>query len=270
VALSHYNLGLILQDSNHLREADEELRKAVGYWDPLARNQRGFRTFQRNLAHAYSVLGTAHMSDRPAEAEAWLKKALSLFEQLARRDPGRYRNDLALGQHNLAQLYQSLGRLNEAEQFLTQAVATREQEVGANPDNPYYQAQLAGDLQVLGLVYAMTKRPDKAGATYERAIGISETLHRKYPQESNYALLLGTTQGTYSQLLKDSKRLSEALAHAKQAVDLLAALVKGNPQNKYLKSVLAEAYRLRAQIHIELGHVLEASADLLRMEEQAK
>jgi serine/threonine protein kinase len=270
LALTAYDLGLLLKDTNHPKEAEEALRKAIDFWAPLAGDQRGSRGFQHKLAHAYSVLGIQHLADRPAESEKLLKEALSLFEQLAQRDPQRYQDELALGQHNLAQLYQSTGRPGEAEPLLVKAVSIREQLVQENPDNPYYQAELAGDLHNLGHLYAASKRANLALAAYEKAIGLLESLHRKYPEETNYTYLLGTAHGNLGQLLKDLKRHPDALTHANRAVDLYGVVVRKNPQNKYLKSLLAQAYRLRAQVLLELGRSVEASVDLGRMMEQSK
>jgi tetratricopeptide (TPR) repeat protein len=266
LARTNYNLGLFLQQVGRSVESEAALRQAVDYWTPLARDQRGSRQFQDALANAYSVLGVSHQKD----AEQFLKKALALFEELARRHPERYQDEVARGQHNLADLYLGRGRPADAEPLLTAAVAIRDQLVKANLENAYYQAQLSGDLQLLGRVFASTGRRESAVTAYERAVSIMESAHRKYPKETTYTYLLATAHGNYGQLLKDGKRHQEALKQANQAVELLAALVKAEPQNRYWKTILAAAYRLRAQVLVELGRPIEALADLGRMQELAK
>ena len=150
------------------------------------------------LSNVYERLG------KYAEAEALLKRTLSLYK-------GTNRNDLnvAATLGNLATVYQDQGRYREAEEALTQASGIYERFGGPN-DLQVANAQLA-----LGICYKNQGRLAAAEAAAQRSLSIYEG---KAPGSADLALvinLLGIIQGRQGRHDDAIAFYERALAHQK-------------------------------------------------------
>src|SRR5204862_518689 len=93
--------------------------------------------------------------------------------ELAARDPGAYRPDVATTLNHLGNLYADTGRLAEAEKANSEALTIR-RELAA-PDPGAYRPDVAMTLNNLGVLYAHTGRLAEA----EKANSEALTVYRR-------------------------------------------------------------------------------------------
>jgi protein O-GlcNAc transferase len=133
VAVTHYNLGRLLQDAGRMTEAEAEYRQAIAQSPDHA------------LAHYNLAFGLEELMQF-AEAEAMYRQAIALA-------PG-----LTAAMNNLGTLLHELGRLDEAESQYRSVLTLQ-------PNHCQAMSNLAAALRVRGQI-------DEAVALYDRALTI--------------------------------------------------------------------------------------------------
>ncbi len=108
--------------------------------------------------------------------------------------------EIAAVTNNLAIVYQTMGRLDQAETLLRRTVEVWRRTLG--PDH----ANLARSLNNLAELYQVKGADDRSEATYEQALAIAEKNARSHPQ------VLRNVLDNYARLLADLGRAAEAEA----------------------------------------------------------
>jgi tetratricopeptide (TPR) repeat protein len=103
-----------------------------------------------------------------ADAETANTEALAIRRDLAQRDPGAYRPDVAATLNNLAVLYRDTGRLADAETANTEALAIRRDLAQRDPGA--YRPDVAQTLNNLAVLYRDTGRLADAETAYTEAL----------------------------------------------------------------------------------------------------
>jgi tetratricopeptide (TPR) repeat protein len=186
-----------------------------------------------NLGNLYAAMG------RPADAEAWYRRALRIDDQLY------------MAKVNLAMLLSGSGRLDEAERLLREAHAAQPGQAGISYDLGLLLAEVGKrDEAVTLLRAALAADPQLAPAAFNlavlvapqrlpEAIALARTAARLRPQEPRYAWTLAFYQSRAGDL---------AGAEA-----TLTALLTAHPDHADGRGLLFEVY------HRE-GKVAEAEA----------
>jgi tetratricopeptide (TPR) repeat protein len=132
-----------------------------------------------NPLYASNYASAAYRERHYAEAERGWMTCLQLYSELALRDPGAYRPDVAKTLHNFGNLYRDTGRFADAEKAYTEAIAIRRELAVRDPGA--YRPDVAGTLNNLGNLYADTGRLADAEKAYTEAIAIFRELALSNP-----------------------------------------------------------------------------------------
>src|SRR3954454_5547168 len=142
-AQDHFDRAIIFALQFQMVEAMADYAKAYQYRPDNPRYADGY---------AYA----AYRERRYTEAEQGWTKCLQLYRELAARDPGAYRPDVAGTLNNLGILYRATGRLAEAEKPYSEASTIRRDLAARDPGA--YRPDVAGTLNNLGVLYRATGR----------------------------------------------------------------------------------------------------------------
>ena len=142
-----------------------------------------------------AVAGKAYGRGEYRAAEHELLAALAAVQKRHPDGP-----EIAAVTNNLAIVYQTMGRLDEAEPLLRRTVEVWRRTLG--PDH----ANLARSLNNLAELYQVKGADDRSEATYEQALAIAEKNARSHPQ------VLRNVLDNYARLLADLGRAAEAEA----------------------------------------------------------
>jgi tetratricopeptide (TPR) repeat protein/predicted Ser/Thr protein kinase len=246
------------------REAEAQYRKALDRYRAAG--------LDRSAAIALNRLGYAlTLQGREAEAEEPLEEALEIIRSRP-GDPGVRPEDVLVAQVVLAQVYVSLGRLDEAEKIMGEAVLTME-ERRADPDD------VATTYKNLGL--SRMRRGDLVGAQslYEKALEMRRKLHgeehtlvadalsclaalhqQKGDQAGAAALALRALEIQRKLLAPDDPRLYRALANA-GSTQILAR--KFREAERLFREALDQARRAHGPGRAPVGFVLSGLAAAL-------
>src|SRR5262249_55162691 len=93
------------------------------------------------------------------------------------------RQDLATGHYNLGLLFDSTGRLKEAETAYGQALALFKQLAADFPSVPQGRQSLAQSQNALGLLLRRTGRPKEAEAALAAALALRKQLAADFPDQ---------------------------------------------------------------------------------------
>ena len=163
-AAQHYfDRATILSLQFHMMEALPDYEKA-------------YRYRPNNPIYADGYATTAYRERSYKEAERGWTNCLQLYRDLAQRDPGAYRPDVAATLNNLAILYRVTGRLADAETAYTEALAIRRDLAQRDPGA--YRPDVATTLNNLANLYRDTGRRADAETAYTEALAIRRDLTR--------------------------------------------------------------------------------------------
>ncbi|MCH8805465.1 MAG: tetratricopeptide repeat protein, partial [Planctomycetes bacterium] len=134
----------------------------------------------------------AYAAVRYAEAEKLYKLSVTEAENFGRTDPR-----LALSLNNLAMLYDTQGKYDQAEPLFKRSLAINEKALG--PEHP----DVAASLNNLAELYRVQGKYDQAEPLYKRSLAIKEkALGPEHPDVAlglNNLAALYDTQGKYDQ-----------------------------------------------------------------------
>jgi serine/threonine protein kinase len=173
LARSSAAVGWLLHDTGQFLDDREKLaRRAQAHVRAVAAQLADDLELRAALAHSHHQLGNIlSRTARAKEAEAELRQAASLYEELAKESP-----DVADHRAKLAFVHNSLGwglrdkDLAAAEQEQCRALALFEALSDELPDNPWYQVHRAMMLEIVGVLRRGRGDLTGARALLEQAI----------------------------------------------------------------------------------------------------
>lgn len=211
-----------------------------------------------------SLLYTAKR-DRIGQAEEARQEALVLRSELARDNPGvsEYKFDLARSHSylaNLLQRYPGQGRkrlelANKHYQDALEIIKALEANVSM------YRREHASILHSLGVLHVRLDMPDQAAQYYREAISVQQAVVAESVTEVEFAIGLATMQTSYSELLRQRERNSDALPVLSAAIGLLTPLAMQEPHHIGIKTKLVKLLCNRASVLERLKHHERALAD---------
>ncbi|MBI4774199.1 MAG: tetratricopeptide repeat protein [Deltaproteobacteria bacterium] len=172
-----------------------------------------------NLGPGYGALG------RREEALAAARRAVEIYEDLAKRNPDAFEHHLARSLNNVAISYRALGRIEEALATTKRAEVIWGRLAERDPDA--FEHYLAMSLHNMGIWYGDLGCHDDGLAAEERAVQIRARLAKRNPEafEPYLATSLNSVGNRYSALGRDE----EALKATERAVGIYERLAKRNP-----------------------------------------
>jgi tetratricopeptide (TPR) repeat protein len=171
--------------------------------------------YRRELALAYLQVGLTYRSLNEREKSlVWFDKTLRLVQDQPplQRDQLRARQNLGTAYNARGLSLWELGRHEEAEQSLQDALAVRQRLVGENPDNLNYRGELAATLGNLARSRFHEQRDEEGLALLQRAVAEQERQVMGRPQ----------TEAPRRVLLRYYLNLLEKLRRQRTMVEILA------------------------------------------------
>ena len=131
-----------------------------------------------------------------------MEASLEVSEKLAAQHPEEsdYASDLAGSHEVLGSLYQTTGRMAEAEASFQRAVGLRKAVARAHPENGEYRSTEARSEGALGILYQTTGRLAEAEASFRRALGLEVEIAAAHPDVTEYRSSLAKTHITLGNL----------------------------------------------------------------------
>jgi tetratricopeptide (TPR) repeat protein len=173
------------------------------------------------------------------------RRALEIREKLAQAhpEPGRYQNELAKSYANVGYVQRELNQDSEALEAIEKALTINQRIVAAQPSSLEFATDLgkryntlaavkedvARDYNMLGHVLAHAGRPADAMIAHEKAVAICEQLVAEFPDDDDYANLLGLSYNSLGFRQNVSKQHERALRSYERARDLFKGLADRNP-----------------------------------------
>ena len=220
------------------------------------------------LAQAYYVLAEVLLAVmRLMEAEQAYKRAIAIWEDLARENLSEHKSDLAKSYNNLGILFGITGRFDKSEEIYKKAIVLWEELTKEQPS--IFKSYLIKCYEDLGVIFCITDHDNEAEETYKKAIVLWEKLTKENPLAYND--ILAKSYNDLGKLLSShSDRLMEAEEAYKKAIAIQEELVKENPG--FYKSVLVRSYndlgKLLSSYSNRLGEAKEAYKKAIAVQEE--
>ncbi len=201
-------------------------------WTQLAQKYPSDVAFQSDLGYVRSMLGAGmEQAGRKNDATTWFRKGVVIGEKLVETEPTvpKYRADLAVGSLLLARSLIAETHSDEALKLTRKAIQLDEELLAESPKVPAYRAHLAVGLRDLADQIAPTQ-PQNAKDAYGRAIELTESLIREFPEHRGFVENWGhavTSSALFNNSLAD---LSQVEAAIKNVTELFEGANQGRDQ----------------------------------------
>jgi serine/threonine-protein kinase len=261
LARAQARVGRITEDVGTMPDAHKAYQESRTLWEQVVRDHPGEPAHERELAQCYVNLARVEFRylAQPAEAKAWLDRALAIDERLA----GDHPRDLAF-QAGLARTYQafsmwleSQGRPADEEVPYDQKAVNIWERIA--PIDPKYESDLAGGLMNLGYAYTRTGSAARALQTHERARALLEKLVRDKPGDLLLRRELGRAYINLGYVHHyQTLQFQKGYAYYLQTIKIWGQLARENPSVNQYQYALASVQRQAADLLLHAGRPAEA------------
>lgn len=181
--------------------------------------------------------------ENPPKARADMDSASVALEGLVRDYPAtpEYRQQQAALLTSLAAFHLAQGDSAQSESILDRALAVQEDLAQRVPWVPEFRRQVAGTLNDRGILFATSKRLDRAGKSYVESEKRLRELVKAYPKAADYQQELARTLLNLAALRLQQKQPQLAGPLADEAIELLKNLVAQFPNEPARKIELARS-----------------------------
>lgn len=240
--------------------------KAVTYLDSLAQESSGDFKLQSELATAYERVGQvqgsfdgANVGDT-AGALASLKKAAAIREAIATEEHDSHESLANVGNvyEMLVQMQSSAGQYQDAITYAQKGVHIAEQFNG--PDaTPSDEEGRAGSYYVLGLAQYDLMHFEDSLASLRKSAAMREQITTTDPALNlTVKTRLSGTYGEISIVLSEMGRPAEAIAAARQGLNVMNALAAAHPDNRLFQEYIYEHTDVIGSYFEQLGDHVQA------------
>jgi serine/threonine protein kinase/tetratricopeptide (TPR) repeat protein len=266
------SLGRSLSSNGKFPEAEKAFRLALGLCekpDPAldaAQHRRQLAHLYLDLADTLTTAATREATERKRrqqEAEGFLRQAVPLFDELARKAPPTYDQDRmnqARCLEQLSNLLQQTGRPKETEEVWRQALAVYEKLAGEFPKNPWHRLSWAQCHIRLGSWLQGAGRTEEAKQAFRAALAVYEKLEADIPNEQTVQYEMANRYDNLSRVLQSCGEHQDAVKSLRRAVALSEKTVAAKPK-------LPGYYAYCAQLCHNLGDLLSNTKRLKEAEQ---
>jgi eukaryotic-like serine/threonine-protein kinase len=257
------SLGLIETSTGRPAEAEGHFRRELPLVERLSEDFQEQGEYQRLLARTLMNLERVlSEQNRAKEAEQCIRRAIEVNSPVADRSPDdvQIHVDLALQHNNLGMLLRARGEGRQAIGSFQEARAISEKLMSDFPERPRFRERFAGVLT--NLAEALVSVGDPEGKeVYERVIPLYERLVAEYPDNVNYKVDQASCLRNYGPLLARDKRVKEAEAVYRKALELLETRPGQTPSTDHLR---VQADVLNNLGDLQLGNNISLAEATLR------
>jgi serine/threonine-protein kinase len=223
----------------------ELLLKAQTYYQKFLQRRQNDPVLRQELAETSAHLANIiRQIGTPEEALAAYRRALTLFQELAKDDPDSVpqRYSQAVVHNHMASVLATLGRHGEALDSLQSARKLLEAALRTTPDDHRLETELVSTLHNIANVYSATRPAEETLAAFKEVRAAQEKLRRVVPDNARLLVLIAATRNSMGVLYNQLKQGSpEALEHFQEAVALRDRLARQNHGNLTMQNDLAES-----------------------------
>jgi len=216
------SLGILY--ANHLVDAKRSemvYQRAIGVLETLVERFPSADGYANTLVLAYNNLASLYgTTDRPADAEPYLEKAVDRAKVLAKNFPDvpDYFNALAASYGNLAGVQILLGQLDRAQGTYEQSLKLREALAQKHPAVVEYRLLLGSTYTNLGELNCRADRAEKALPWFAKAIEFLKGVLELEPRQPVARYYLSYTYGWRARSLEKLNRFKEAVEDWDRAI----------------------------------------------------
>jgi tetratricopeptide (TPR) repeat protein len=252
LAMGLSNLAGQLRSVGRADDALAAIEEAVEIRQRLAAENRA--AYQPALAASLDKYGVMLAGvGRDADALTPIESAAEIRQQLAAGNPAVHEPALAESLTNLAKILSDSGNNSRALTVAKHAVSVYRRLAAGNP--AVHEPGLARSLGNIGMIMLGTWRQNRALAPTAESVSIYRRL--ALADDAAYEAELATALRNFAVVRASArKELPEALAAAREAIQILGPLAEREPVN--FTSLLLETYHLAAAILDRLGNRPEA------------
>ena len=125
--------------------------------------------------------------------------------------------------------------------------------VERHPEVTGFRSDLAGILQIRGMVARMRDEPRLALETFERALAIREKLLEEQPDERKFRYAVGESHAIIGLQKSDLGAIEEAIRASTRARVMFEELIEEDPSALRTANILAATYQVLALAHMRKG-----------------
>jgi tetratricopeptide (TPR) repeat protein len=189
------------------------------------------------------------------ESEIKYKKALSLYRQLEKENPGNFLPRVALSLNNLGNIHLSLHRYEEAEKEYREALGIRDSLAEKNYD--MFIIDVSKTLNNLGNLHSDLHHYEEAEKEYNKSLKIKRSLAEKDPDA--FLPYVATSLMGLGNLHSDLHRYEESEKEKKESLEIYRSLASKNP-DAYLPYVAMSLGNL-GNLHLNLHRYEESEKE---------
>ena len=256
-------IGVVRQEQGHLPEAMASFQAAASLAAKLAREVPTDTARQLQYARLLSFIGQTHWFQGQLDAaQASFDEAQAVLLQAKQRAA----NDLVLQfelemiDNNIGHVLEARGRLEEAAAPYRSALELSQKLVAANPNKTEWVVELGGAHNNLGKLALAHGDLVTAIAEYSSDDAIESELAARDPKDNNQRDAMLTVRAILGRTLALTGADDVGMHHLQQAVDMAAALVKGNPGNTGVQEDLGHYAQQLARLKRLNGDLVAARA----------
>jgi len=240
--------GVFLQKNNWIEEAEKILIDLLGRFMELNKNDN---EYSLDIARTLNNLGVLKFDENElSKAEDNYLKAIRIYKELAKFNPGFYLLEYAETLNNLGALFWRQNAFEKAESYLNKAI-----EIWEKFDNSkLYQNKYAGALHNLAIIYFHRVNFKKAEKLFLRSLKIRREL--AFTNPNVYLKDVALTLSNLASLYYRKNELEKSKSCFEEALEINRKFAKFNPLS-YLPNI-AKSLIVLANVKFEKGKYLEA------------
>lgn len=226
------------------------------------RTEQDFGDHESQLADEFVQTGLTYgISGRVDEALHHFASAERMSQTLAelRPDVRLHQLRLAIARTMLGVLLFQVGRIDEAERSLSDAVALSQ---ALTDEDAIDEDMLAASLSMLGALYVQTNRPQEALVALRRAVTIAQKIVRQNSDDSTNHLQLASTLTTLGMLYFQADEEKRAEQTWKRSLDIVEKLVTSGIEDRMVRLLLASNQFMLATVYVSTDRYDEAEQSL--------
>jgi tetratricopeptide (TPR) repeat protein len=231
------------------------LQQAVAQREAALAHDSQSVQLRSELVHALRTLAQEQRRNgQPLEAETTCKRALTLLQQLGVEQPkdNRYASAVVSCELALGRIQQEAGKLDAALATLEHALGLAEKLEGSQ------RPALAQALVQRGQVYLLQQRHAEAEAEARRVLGSLDKLGMRATAEERAQQ--ASAQELLGRLFERDRRLIQAEAVYRQAVEIRESLLRDNPEDPDLKQLVASSLYQLSLVYAATSRLVQAEA----------
>ncbi|MFO0876053.1 MAG: serine/threonine-protein kinase [Gemmataceae bacterium] len=224
----------------------------------LVESEKNFALARRAVDESLDVARNDRLLDRPdmlSVRRKLLEKALGFYEEFAARRPDSA--GVQAGQaetfFRLGSIYLALGQRDRSDAILAKALRLDEAVADATPDDGALRFKIAMTRHNLAENQYHRGNPEQARISYQEARQHLTPLVAEFPNQTHYAVRLGTTLLGLVNALEATERNDEASQVRGEAIALVTGLVHDHPNQAEPKRLLGALWYNRGVQQADKG-----------------